>query len=83
MGQNMFSIVDLLGVAAVALALGALATVVFLSSTAKELCASQAAAGRQRRQTMKLPRLAEQSGGVTSDTWVASCCDGCSLPGCR
>ncbi|WP_166382817.1 hypothetical protein [Catellatospora methionotrophica] len=67
----MFSFVDLLVVGAVALALGALATVVFLSSTVHEMRAARSAATRQRRHAAELLRLAEQPGAFTSGTWDA------------
>ncbi|WP_155367992.1 hypothetical protein [Catellatospora vulcania] len=71
MDQDMFSFADLLMVGAVCLALGALATVVFLSSTLHEMRTARKAAARQRRDAMQLLRLAEQPGGLTTDTWDA------------
>ncbi|GAA2396235.1 hypothetical protein Cme02nite_64980 [Catellatospora methionotrophica] len=71
MGQEMFSFVDLLVVGAVALALGALATVVFLSSAVHEMRTARSAATRQRRQAAELLRLAEQPGALTGGAWNA------------
>ncbi|BCJ76895.1 hypothetical protein CS0771_64390 [Catellatospora sp. IY07-71] len=69
MGQPLFSFGDLLIVGLSALALGALAATLLLSSTVREMRAARRFAVRQRGEAMTLLQLAEQTPGITTGSW--------------